>query len=110
MEYYDWNKQHELATKQVGKFSVYVNNGLNFDVKDEHIWAFVVEELQKIFGVKTKEYYDYVGNVLHGGLFFFESEEEAFQFYEIFTKELTDSSAIYSCVYSPESGCLTENT
>jgi hypothetical protein len=111
MKYADWNIVNELATKQVGKFSVYVSNGLQFeDPQEDKIWDFVILELVRLFGNKTPEYYDYVSNVLHGGLFFFDSEDAARNFYKIFEQELTDSSAIYASLICPIRGCLTENT
>lgn len=111
MEYADWNKQNELATKQVGKFSVYVRNGLQFDDNDIHIWSFIADQLQKMFGgIDSKDYLNYIGCLIDGGLFFFESSDKAFDFFLIFEQELTYSSAIYACVYSPIDGCLNDNT
>lgn len=110
MKYADWNVVQDLATRQVGKFSVYVSNQLNFDRTDSHIWDFVLSEIVRLFGDKTPEYFEYLGNLVHGGLFFFESEDAAWNFYHIFNKELTYSSSIYVAIYSPTDGCLTENT
>lgn len=109
IEFANWCKQHELATKQKGKFSVYVNNGLDFET-DSAAWEFITGSFIKLFGERTKEYYEIAGNFVEGGLFFFETEEQAWEFYGIFEQELTDSSAVYACIYSPLTGCMTENT
>jgi TorA maturation chaperone TorD len=47
---------------------------------------------------------------MDGGLFFFETEELAREFYSMFEQPLTDSSGLYASIYSPTDGCLTENT
>jgi len=107
----DWCDMAELATKHMGKFSCYIGNGLSYNNPEEDaIWAFVQEELVKLYGDKTPKFYDYIGNVIQGGLFFFESEYEMMEFYHIFEQPLTDSSALYACTYCPINGCMTENT
>jgi hypothetical protein len=109
IEFANWNEQQELATKQKGKFSVYISNGLDFE-SDNVIWKFITDSLIGLYGERTKDYYDVVGNLIEGGLFFFENGDQAWEFYSIFTQELTDSSAVYACLYCPVAGCLTENT
>ena len=89
-------------------YSVYVNNGLQFDKSDEHIWYFVQSEIDKLYDKKTA--LDYRSHLIQGGLFFFETEKECYDFYRIFEQELTDSSAIYACTYNPSGECETENT
>jgi hypothetical protein len=107
-----WGKIHELATTHVNKFSVYVSFGLDCTPgsHDEKIWEFVQSELEKIYGCGTDLFYEYCRDIIQSGLFFFDTEVEARKFYIIFEQELTDSSGIYSCLYSPVKGCLTENT
>jgi hypothetical protein len=109
IEFANWNEQHKLATIQKGKFSVYISNGLDFE-SDAVIWKFITDSLIKLYGERTKDYYDVVGNLVEGGLFFFDTEEQAWEFYGIFEQELTDSSNVYACIYSPVYGCMTENT
>jgi hypothetical protein len=48
--------------------------------------------------------------IVCGGLLTFDTKEEAWAFYKIFEQDLTDSSSIYACIYSPTEGCMTENT
>lgn len=111
LKYADWNIVNDLATKQVGKYSVYISNGLVFDSdEDDIVWNFLLIELTKMFGDKTPEFFDYVGNIIHGGLFFFDTEVKATEFYKIFDQELTQSSSIYATLNCPIHGCMTENT
>jgi hypothetical protein len=111
IEFANWCKQHELATKQKGKFSVYVGNSLNMHCpKDVLIWEFITKSLINLYGERSEAYYDVIGGVIESGLFFFENGDQAWEFYSIFTQELTDSSAVYACLYCPVAGCLTENT
>jgi hypothetical protein len=107
----DGHTMAELSTKQVGKFSCYVSNGLVMtEPKDNIIWEYVIEQLKKLYGDDTPEYYAAAINVSGSGLFFFECEYDMQQFYKIFEQALTDSSAIYACTFSPETGGITENT
>ena len=100
-----------LATRHMGKFSVYVSNDLEYkSPKDDEIWNFVVSEVVRLYGYGNPKYYDYIGNIITSGLFFFDTEKEMEDFYHIFDQELTDSSAIFSCTFCPTSGALTYNT
>jgi len=109
--YVDWCDMAELATKKIGKFSCYISNGLSYDTPEEDaIWVFILEELKKLYGDKTPKFYEFVGNICNGGLFFFDSEYEMMEFYHIFAQPLTDSSAVYACTFCPINGCMTENT
>ena len=108
VSYVAWHRMAGLATKQIGKYSVYVNNGLQFDKYDEDIWYFVQSEINKLYDEKTA--LDYRTCLVHGGLFFFDTEKECYDFYRIFEQELTNSSAIYACTYNPSGECETENT
>lgn len=119
VEFKHWHQILELATKQIGKPSVYISNGLEFITpKDESIWRFVQDEVQKLHGIEyngdvsvlTVDYRNTMSNILQGGLFFFETEEEQYKFYKIFEQELTDSSAIYACTFDRNGKCKTENT
>lgn len=111
LNYANWNTVNELATKQVGKFSVYISNNFEYVSESENLaWDFVIQEIANLFGAGTTEYFEYMSNVIHGGLFFFESKEKASKFYKIFEQELTNSTAIYASLISPIDGCLTENT
>ena len=109
MEYLQWHQIYGLAAKQKGKWAVYIGNGLEFLTdKDTEIWNFVMDELIKLYGDDT--FHRQIGNILHGGMFFFDSKAECYEFYRIFEQPLTDSSAIYACTYNPSGECETENT
>lgn len=107
-KYLQWHEIFGMATKQQGMPSVYIHNGLNFDDNDIHVWNFVIDEVKKLYS--DHEYHNVLGNLIHGGLFFFESEEAQRKFYKIFEQPLTDSSAIYACTYNRHGTCETENT
>ena len=111
MESFAWHNIVGMAVAHKGKPAVYVNNGLDFDKsEDETIWEFVVEQCKAMFGDKTDEFHSVIVNMIGGGLFFFDTEEEQFAFYRIFEHPLTDSSAIYACTYDASGVCQTENT
>lgn len=119
VEFKQWHDVLGLATKQIGKPSVYINNGLEYNTpEDETIWFFIQSELASLYGVDAKtctyrecpEFFDIRSNLIQGGLFFFESEEEQYKFYKIFEQPLTDSSAVYACTFNKNGECETENT
>lgn len=105
MKFVNWTKTNKLAVQQVNKFAVYVANGED----DDRVWEFVRYAVFEFVGSEAK-FYDAIGNILEGGLFFFDTEDEARKFYNIFTQELTDSSAIYAALYKPDGICIGENT
>lgn len=109
MQHFNWNKTEEIACKAIGKFAVHVSFGLDATPEDDKIAQFVWGELRKLYP-DDASYYNFTHAVVNGGLLAFDTEEEAWAFYGIFDKELTDSSSIYACIYSPIEGCLTENT
>lgn len=109
MNYVDWTEILKLAVKEKGMCGVYISNNLNFDEHDIHIWEFVQGELKKLYE-EPKTYIMCIGDLIHGGLFFFDTEIERDTFYAIFQAPLTDSSAIYACTYDASGDCITENT
>lgn len=107
----DWCRTNELAVKQVGKVAVYISNGLAYDdSQDNAIWKFVQDSMKAQYGDGTTEFYDVMGHLVNGGLFFFETKEEQMAFYQVFEQTLTDSSAIYACTYDESGQSITENT
>jgi hypothetical protein len=112
MKICQWTDINSLAVRQVGKPAVYVSNGLDYcdEPQDEKIWDFVAAEMADIYGIATNEYYGVMAGLVSGGMFFFDSEKEQNRFYRVFEQPLTDSSAIYSCTYSADGVCKTENT
>lgn len=112
MEFLTNHKIRELAVKQKGMFAVYVSQGLNmFEPTDEKIWDFILQEICTLCGGNTTlKYYDYMSGLVNSGTFFFQTEGEAWDFYKIFEQPLTESSAIYANISSPDGVCMTENT
>ena len=77
------------------------------------VWVFigyVTAAVREFVGDIDIEYYNIMSDIIQGGLFFFETEGESLKFYNIFTQELTDSSAIYAAYYEPSGHCSDENT
>jgi hypothetical protein len=108
----NWNGWHEinqLAIAHVGKPAVHVSNFLGDTDKDEEIWQYVVDQINSMYPVEAVAR-DYMVGCLHGGLFFFDTMEEARKFYKIFESDLTDSSNIYVSLYAETGKCLTENS
>ena len=118
IQYKNWHEVNALATKAMGKPSVYINNGLEFNTTEQdHMWFFVLSEVAKLYGIKEDcryedypEYHDVRISLLHGGLFFFDNEKDQYDFYRIFEQPLTDSSAMYACTYDKNGVPETENT
>jgi hypothetical protein len=110
MIFADWSDINELAVAQKQKWAVYVSNGLEDTPEDLEIWDFILQELAAHYGKETQVYFDFTIGLISGGLFFFENEETADDFYRIFEAPLTDSSAVYACLYDNTGKCLTENT
>ena len=109
MQHYNWNKLNEIACKALNKFGVHISYGLDDTLEDDKIARFVFTELRRLYQ-DDSTYHEAVDSVIFSGLTTFDTEEEAWAFYKIFEQELTDSSGIYACIYSPTEGCLTENT
>ncbi len=111
MESFNWHEIVGLAVAQKGKPAVYVSNGLEYNKpEDDEIWKFVLEKCKNMFGEETDDYYAVMTHMIGGGLFFFDTEEQQYDFYRIFEQPLTDSSAIYACTYNAAGVCQTENT
>jgi hypothetical protein len=108
MKCFDWAETNSLAVSKMETPAVYISNSLNFDKDDEHIWKFVMDEIEILY--PHNQYPAIMGDLIHGGLFFFDNEYERDVFYNIFQQKLTDSSAIYACVYDADGTCITENT
>lgn len=100
-EYVDWNAMNSLAVAQKGKPAVYINNGLTFDDNDSYIGESVMESLKP--KIHKDEY-------LNGGLFFFDTMEEAQEFFNVFNQNVVYASPIYAQLYDATGMGLTENT
>jgi hypothetical protein len=106
--YAAWNEILELAVKQKGLPAVYVSNNLNFDDNDKDIWDFITDKVRELYSSRIIQ--EYIGNIIHGGLFFFHTEIERDRFCTIFESPLVYSSGVYVCTFDASGNCLTENT
>jgi hypothetical protein len=109
MQHINWNKSDEIVCKTLNMFGVHISFGLDDTPEDDKIAEFVWSEIKKLYPDVTS-CHNLIHDVISGGLLTFDTEKEAWDFYKIFEQELTDSSGIYACIYSPTKGCLTENT
>lgn len=107
-EYVDWNSTNSLAVAQKGKSAVYIHNGLLFDDIDSHIWEYVMESLKS--KIDEDEFLNSLSSLIHGGLFFFDTMEEAQEFFNIFNQNVVYASPIYAQLYDSNGMGLTENT
>lgn len=101
MKYCDWNSMVSLAAKQSAKFGVYINNSLTYQDDDSDIWNYVLE---RVTDLNTR------CNLVNGGLFLFDSEIEAADFYRIFGSGPVYASGIYALLLDSNGEMITENT
>jgi hypothetical protein len=106
-----WDQINQLAVKQAGKPAVYVGNGLMYDTpQDDDIWKFVMAEMKSIYGDNSDEFYSIMLGLVHGGMFFFDSEEEQGTFFRVFMHPRVQNSAMFACTYGHDGECHTTNT
>ena len=110
MKYINWSQVQELAVKQQGQWGVYVNNSLDFDnEKDAEIWNSLTKTFEALHGGFHGEYHNYSGWMVAGSIAFFETKEDAEYIFSLLNNEMTDHSAFYVALYSPDLGCVDEN-
>ena len=99
-----------LAVKAEGKFTVYISNHLTYDTAEEDkIWDFVCEQVKaKYQDAKVQD--DVMFGIITDGLFLFATEQEAREFYSIFTQKTVYASGLYAELISPVDGIVEENT
>lgn len=107
MEFHQWNSIISLAVQHTNKFAVYVNNGLIFEGNDAEIWAEVMNRVK----AKYPEFYiEIMSSLIGSGLFFFDTEDEMWQFFDIFNDDIVYASAIFAMAYDANGNGITENT
>jgi len=110
MEYIQHNHIRDLAVAHKGQHAVYIGNHLDFETyKERKLWDYVIEEVKMQYP-DPKKFNDIMSGLVHGGLFFFENEEQAQQFYAIFNQPSTQHSGLYACLYDNTGVSLTGNT
>ena len=111
MKALQWNEIVSMAVAHAGKPAVWVNNGLEYeDSSDAVIWKFVMDQVRKLYGNSTEEFYSIMNSLVYGGLFLFDTVDEQQRFYSIFDQPLTNSNAVYACTYNSDGVCENENT
>lgn len=102
-----------LAVKQEEKPAVWVSNNLElsdrFSSKDDEIYRFVLDQVRDLYGKEVAEKEFFIG-LTGSSLFFFETEEEQYKFYDIFQTPTVDSSGFYAMTIDKYGNIETENT
>lgn len=113
MKYVQWSDITSLAVKQMGKRAVYIANHLTYSTPasavDIAIWNFVVETVRAKYAT-TELQNSIIGNLISGGLFFFENEKEQYEFYRIFESDPVYASGLYALTFDEFGEFETENT
>jgi hypothetical protein len=105
MKYLNWDNIIQLAVPMLEEWSVYINNGLDYD-DEAFVWEFIRTQVES----KYEDHMGVLSYLVHGGLFSFPTEKGAREFYNIFEQRLTGSSGIYAALYDFQGNCITENT
>jgi hypothetical protein len=92
----------EAASKQLGKYIVYVNNP--FYLEEHPIYKRLCEIREKYSTDKNQVV------PLFDNYFIFDSEEKAWEFYREFECPILGDSRVFAYICSPTQGGLTENT
>ena len=96
----------EAASKQLGKYIVYVHNRFDdsFYLEEQPTYKRLCEIREKYSTVKNPV------NPLIDNYIIFDSEEKAWEFYREFECPILGDSAVFAYICSPTQGGLTENT
>lgn len=98
MKTVNWSEINELAVQKVGKPAVYISNGLKYNhPEDDVVWNSIFENVKQ--HVSEASYSDTMSTLVSGGMFFFDTDQEATTFYAIFNKAPVYSSAVYAALY-----------
>ena len=109
VEYADWCSTNSLAVAQKGKPAVYINNELDYNSANSmEIWNFVREYLKP--KMDEDKFYNSLSDLIHGGLFFFDTMKEAEEFFILFNQEPVYASPLYAVLYDASGKILTENS
>ena len=90
------------AVQYTGLPAVSVDNNLDMSLGHHmSIWLHFCERVPDL---------DTRSEVLHGGVFFFDSDEEALEFFDLFNHRPVYASGLYAVLYDSSGSVLTENT
>lgn len=102
MNYIDQGSMVSRAIQYTNLPAVSVTNTLDVSQGyDMSIWRNFCERVPDL---------DTRSEVLHGGLFFFDSDEEAREFFDLFNRRPVYASGLYAVLYDSSGSVLTENT
>ena len=102
MNYIDQGAIMSRVIQYTGLPAVSVTNTLDVShASDWSIWRNFCEQVPDL---------DTRSKVLHGGVFFFDSDEEAQEFFELFNKYPVYASGLYAVLYDSSGSVITENT
>lgn len=101
--YASWNSIVSLAVQQKGKHAVYIANHLEYETEKElAVWDVVCKKFENDQNL--------LSDLINGGIFFFEIEQKAKEFFEFFNRGILYASGIYAQLFDETGMCITENT
>jgi len=101
IDYANWNEINRLAVVNKGGYACYVDVGSGE-------FGTLVNEVRKRYPLDD-EHHIWLGAIVEGGLFFFDTKEELDKFYTMFEMSGMSGSGIYTCAYSPDREKIAEN-
>lgn len=101
MKYLDQFDIVSSAVKNSNNHAVYISNSLDFSGSGASVWEYVCEKITNL-NIRS--------DLLHGGLFLFDTEVEAADFYKIFESGPVYASGIYALLIDNTGEMITENT
>lgn len=104
--YTDWNEVNAINENYKQQWSVYLSNKLQYNDYDEHIWHTV---LQRCNAHKSLIAPKDIMFIRQGGVFFFETQKEMEQFFNIFNEPPVYNSDIFVAAYDTKGYVISQN-
>jgi len=104
-EYQDWTGINSLAVAKTNKPAVYIANGLGYHRND----SVKVQALDIRLKALPVDYFTICKQIIHGGLFFFDTNEECAEFFKLFNSAPLKDSELYACIYNQDGVQLLDN-
>ena len=101
MKYLDWRDINSLAVGNTNRPAVFIDSSAHATVE---VWEHISSKYIEYFPNNTTDLY----GVLHGGLFLFDSNEEAELLYSIFDDKIC-ADTVYSALYDTSGNLIKEN-
>lgn len=109
MKLMQWTEMIEIAVKSQGQWAVHVSNTLDLDDPDQRAaFDFCIERIKMIYPGNTKS--APLTTFCADGTLFFDTEQEARTYFNIFNTHPAYSSAVYAMLISADGAIIDENT